>query len=103
MKKFLLLFALVFVFALPGFSDDLTWNTRILPNGFHVITKEVHNYPSCSVHLFVGVGSSYENPEINGISHFYEHLFYKGTKRRTSEQMKSEIENYGGELNGSTY
>lgn len=86
-----------------GFAEDLTWDTTVLPNGFTLVTKEVHSHPSCSVHLFVGVGSANENPDINGISHFYEHLFFKGTKRRSSEQMKSEVESYGGNVNGSTY
>lgn len=86
-----------------GFSEDLTWTTTKFPNGFTLVTKEMHNHPSCSIHLFVGVGAVNEPANLNGISHFYEHLFFKGTKRRTSTEMKSEMENYGGDINGSTY
>lgn len=102
--NFFLALAFLFVFSRSlGFSEDLTWNTKVFPDGFTLVTKEAHSHPSCSVHLFVAVGSANESPEINGISHFYEHLFFKGTKRRNSEQMKSEIETYGGNLNGATY
>lgn len=86
-----------------GFSEDLNWVTTKYPNGFTLVTKEIHSHPSCSVHLFVSVGSINEPSNLNGISHLYEHLFFKGTKRRTSTQMKSEMENYGGDINGSTY
>jgi len=103
-KKFLAISLFFLVFgACAAWSEDLTWNTHKFPNGFTLVTKEVHSHPSCSVHLFVGTGSTNEDPRINGISHFYEHIFFKGTKRRTSTQMKSEIEDYGGDLNGATY
>lgn len=102
--KFIVGFVIALLFTGKlAISEDLTWETKILPNGFTLVAKEVHSHPSCSVHLFVAVGSAYEEERINGISHFYEHLFFKGTKRRNSTQMKSEIENYGGDLNGATY
>jgi len=102
--KIFVVFAFLCLFiGQKGFAEDLDWNTKVYPDGFTLVTKEVHSHPSASVHLFVSVGSVNENPRINGISHFYEHLFFKGTKRRTSTQMKSEVENYGGDLNGATY
>lgn len=102
-KSFLLLLFLLTNLIAIGFCQDLTWNTYTFPDGFKLITKEVHGYPVCSLHLFVAAGSVNENPKINGISHFYEHLFFKGTKQRDAEEMKSEMEDYGGEINGETY
>lgn len=100
----LLIIAAVLISTLSGgFAADLTWNTHVFPDGFTLITKEIHDYPVCSLHLFVAAGSVNENPKINGISHFYEHLFFKGTKRRSASDMKSEMESYGGDINGSTY
>jgi predicted Zn-dependent peptidase len=57
---------------------------------------------SASVGLFIGVGSRDEENEISGISHFIEHMLFKGTERRTAHQIADEIESRGGHLNAWT-
>ena len=58
---------------------------------------------SVSVGLYVAAGSRYEDDEIAGVSHFLEHMLFKGTKRRPTAQMISEeIEGVGGSMNAAT-
>jgi zinc protease len=73
-----------------------------LPNGMQVVILENHRNPVVSLNVVVKVGSMYENEHINGISHFFEHLFFRGTQRRTGEQFKREIEALGGQTNAKT-
>jgi predicted Zn-dependent peptidase len=74
----------------------------VLPNGIRVITERVPSFTSTTVGIWVENGSRYETPEINGISHFLEHLFFKGTERRTAKQIAEEIDTVGGVLNAFT-
>jgi len=104
MKKFFgLVFLLLFFSFQKAYCGDLSWQTHVFPDGFTLITDVVPYYPVAAVHLFVRVGSVDENPQINGISHLYEHMFFKGTPTRDATEMKTYIEDYGGEINGSTY
>jgi zinc protease len=73
-----------------------------LPNGMQVVLLENHRNPVVSLNVVVKVGSMYENERINGISHFFEHLYFRGTERRTGEQFKREIESLGGQTNAKT-
>lgn len=73
-----------------------------LPNGMQVVIEENHRHPVVSLNVVVKVGSMYETERINGISHFFEHLFFRGTERRTGEQFKREIEALGGQTNAKT-
>lgn len=105
MKRYLFLafFSLWLSFLSQAHAGDLKAERTILPGGFTVITKEVHYHPIVSVDLVVRAGSAFEEQEKNGISHFYEHMFFKGTPRRSALEMKSEVELLGGELNGATF
>jgi predicted Zn-dependent peptidase len=73
-----------------------------LPNGLRIITEEIPHTHSVSMGIFTKVGSRYEDARISGISHFLEHMFFKGTERRTSKQISEAIEGIGGSLNAST-
>ena len=74
-----------------------------LGNGLRVVTCEMAHTRSASINVFVGVGSRYESAEQVGISHFIEHLLFKGTKRRpTPGEVSATIENTGGILNADT-
>ncbi|HHU52052.1 MAG TPA: insulinase family protein [Firmicutes bacterium] len=91
----------------PAFGEDeesiFTPFTRVtLENGLTVIVKEKHFAPIVAVDIRVGVGSAYEPPELRGISHFVEHMFFKGTKRRQVGEIAREIEAVGGHLNAAT-
>ena len=74
-----------------------------LENGLRLITATMPNTRSVSISFFIGVGSRYETEEQAGISHFIEHLCFKGTpKRPTSNEICTAIEGVGGILNAGT-
>lgn len=73
-----------------------------LSNGLTVATAEMPHMVSASVGLWIGVGSRYEPPELNGACHFIEHLFFKGTKTRSARQISEAVEGLGGYLNAYT-
>jgi len=74
-----------------------------LDNGLRIITSTMPHTRSVCISIFVGVGSRYEVKQQSGISHFIEHLLFKGTqKRATARQISEAIEGAGGILNGGT-
>lgn len=74
-----------------------------LPNGLRIITGEMPHTRSAAVQLYVGVGARQESPEVSGISHFVEHMVFKGTSRRPRPvQIAEAIEGLGGALDAST-
>lgn len=74
-----------------------------LSNGLRVITIPVKNANSVTVLVLVGTGSKYETKNINGISHFLEHMFFKGTKKRQNTLKVSEtLDEIGGQYNAFT-
>lgn len=74
-----------------------------LPNGLRVITTPLEGTKSVTVLCLVGAGSRYETKEINGISHFLEHLFFKGAERyKNSAEVASAIDSVGGDFNAFT-
>ncbi|MCX6720797.1 MAG: pitrilysin family protein [Candidatus Staskawiczbacteria bacterium] len=74
-----------------------------LDNGLRVITIPMENANSVTVLILVGTGSKYETKDINGISHFLEHMFFKGTKKRPNTLDVSEtLDSVGGEYNAFT-
>ncbi len=73
-----------------------------LENGIPVVMEPFKNVHSVSLGIWVKVGSRYERPEKNGISHFLEHMFFKGTKKRTARDIAVEIDSMGGDLNAFT-
>ena len=74
----------------------------ILENHIRVVTEEVPWAHSAALGVWVGAGSRYEEEVNQGVSHFLEHLLFKGTKRRTARQIAEEIEAVGGVLNAYT-
>ena len=79
------------------------YDKAVLDNGLRVITSTMPHSRSVCLAIFVGAGSCYESNEEAGISHFAEHLFFKGTKRRpTSKEITQDIEGVGGTINGGT-
>jgi len=74
-----------------------------LENGLRIVSASIPHVHSVSIGVIVGAGSRYESPEQAGISHFIEHLCFKGTKKRpTSKEISEAIEGVGGVLNGGT-
>ncbi|MDA9101340.1 insulinase family protein [Omnitrophica bacterium] len=73
-----------------------------LPNGVRVVTVPMQERDSASVAIWVQTGGRFESKKESGISHVLEHMLFKGTKRRTTRQIKEEIEGVGGVLNAFT-
>src|SRR5262245_12019996 len=74
-----------------------------LRGGARLLTAELPDRASASLVLMLGVGSRFEEDRIGGASHFVEHLFFKGTKRRpTAKEIAEAIEGVGGSMNAST-
>jgi predicted Zn-dependent peptidase len=74
----------------------------VLPNGVRILTEAMPQVVSSSIGIWVENGSRYEQPSHSGVSHFIEHLLFKGTKRRTAAQIAEEIDAVGGVLNAFT-
>lgn len=77
-------------------------NLYTLKNGLRVVTEYIEHVNSISVGVMVQNGSRNEDLDVNGISHFIEHMFFKGTTKRTSKEIVQEIENVGGQINAYT-
>jgi len=75
---------------------------EVLPNGLVVITEPMEHVHSVSVGLWLRSGSRREPAELNGISHFIEHMVFKGTRRRTAEDIAREVDSIGGMLDAFT-
>ena len=73
-----------------------------LPNGLTVVTDRMPHLRTASLGIWVGAGSRNEQAHEHGIAHLFEHMAFKGTRRRTARQIAEEIESVGGDLNAST-
>ncbi len=81
----------------------MQFNRTVLKNGLRVLTIPMPSFESVTVMVMVGAGSRYETKENNGISHFLEHMAFKGTKKRPSAMIISgTIDGIGGEFNAFT-
>ena len=74
----------------------------VLDNGVRVVTQEMLDHRSVSLGIWVESGSRHEESHESGISHFIEHLLFKGTERRTAAQIAEEMDAVGGVLNAFT-
>jgi predicted Zn-dependent peptidase len=85
-------------------EDPLGGTVRrtVLPSGLRILTEAIPAMRSVSFGIWVGVGSRDESPELSGVSHFLEHLLFKGTSRRSALDISAEIEAVGGETNAFT-
>lgn len=73
-----------------------------LPNGLRVVGEKLTHVRSCTVGVWVKVGSMNEAPEENGLSHFIEHMVFKGTQNRSARDIAEEMDMVGGQLNAFT-
>ncbi len=73
-----------------------------LPNGIRVITSSRPEIESVSLGIWVNTGAAYEKPQLNGISHFLEHMVFKGTKTRNAFEISDQFEDVGGQSNAYT-
>lgn len=73
-----------------------------LPSGLTVVTERMDRVETVSFGAYVATGSRHEEAEENGVSHFLEHMAFKGTERRTAAQIAEEVEAVGGHINAYT-
>jgi predicted Zn-dependent peptidase len=73
-----------------------------LPNGLVIVTEKMPHVRSISVGIWLGTGSRGELPERNGIAHFIEHMVFKGTRRRSAEEIAQTMDSVGGMLDAFT-
>src|SRR5580692_6123113 len=79
-----------------------TVQKEILPNGLVVLTEPMEHIHSVSVGIWLRAGSRHEPAELNGISHFIEHMVFKGTRRRSAQDIAREVDRVGGMLDAFT-
>jgi len=75
---------------------------EVLPNGLTVITEQMQNIRSVSIGIWVKTGSRDEDLQWNGISHFIEHMVFKGTQHRSAEDIARQIDSIGGNMDAFT-
>ncbi len=73
-----------------------------LPHGLRIATIPMHDRNSAAVAIWVRAGGRFEPKVVSGVSHYLEHMLFKGTRKRTTRQIKEEIEGVGGMLNAFT-
>ena len=78
------------------------YQKTVLPNGVRIITEEIEHVRSAAIGLWVGAGSRDEREGNQGISHFIEHMFFKGTEHRTARALAESLEAVGGQINAFT-
>lgn len=90
----------------PSFPDYVlrapTTDITTLDDGLRVASETVVGSETATVGVWVDAGSRYETAQNNGAAHFLEHMAFKGTQKRTQQQLEVEIENMGGHLNAYT-
>ncbi|MFQ6091267.1 MAG: M16 family metallopeptidase [bacterium] len=78
------------------------YNRSVLDNGLTVVSEYIPYVRSLSIGVWIRTGSRNEIPDKNGISHFIEHMVFKGTTNRTAEEIARSLESVGGHLNAFT-
>ena len=75
---------------------------ELLPNGLTVITEQMQHIRSASIGIWIKSGSRDEDAQWNGISHFVEHMVFKGTKHRSAEDIARQVDSIGGNMDAFT-
>ena len=83
-------------------SNERNIRRTILPNGLTILTEKMDHIRSVAMGVWVRAGSRHELPEVNGISHFVEHMVFKGTKSRSAQLIAREVDAIGGNLDAFT-
>ena len=75
---------------------------RTLKNGIKVVSEKISYLKSVSIGVWIGNGSRYESAEVNGVSHFIEHMLFKGTETRSAAKIAEEMDAIGGQIDAFT-
>ncbi|MEH6994693.1 pitrilysin family protein [Neobacillus drentensis] len=71
-------------------------------NGVRIVLENIPTVRSVAIGVWIGTGSRNEDPQTNGISHFLEHMFFKGTKNRSAKEIAESFDSIGGQVNAFT-
>ncbi len=83
-------------------AADRTIHREVLANGLTILTEQMDHIRSVSMGIWLKAGSRNEEAEVNGISHFVEHMVFKGTTHRTAEDIAREVDSIGGNMDAFT-
>ena len=83
-------------------AADRTIHREVLSNGLTILTEQMDHIRSVSMGIWLKAGSRNEAPEVNGISHFVEHMVFKGTTERSAEDIAREVDSIGGNRDAFT-
>jgi len=86
----------------PMVQETRNIQREVLPNGLTILTEEMPHIRSVSIGIWIKTGSRHEDPEYNGISHFLEHMVFKGTRTRSAEDIARQIDSIGGNMDAFT-
>src|SRR6185312_15350018 len=75
---------------------------NVLHNGLTILTERMEHIRSVAIGIWLKAGSRHEDPEVNGISHFVEHMVFKGTRNRSAQLIAREMDSIGGNLDAFT-
>ncbi len=75
---------------------------NVLPNGLTILTERMEHIRSVAIGIWLKAGSRHEDPEVNGISHFVEHMVFKGTRNRTAQDIARQMDSIGGNMDAFT-
>ena len=88
--------------ALRKSGGEGAYQKTVLKNGIRIVSETIPYVRSVSLGVWANVGSRDEGPQQNGLSHFIEHMVFKGTKRRSVKEIAQSLESLGGYLNAFT-
>jgi predicted Zn-dependent peptidase len=83
-------------------ANERSMQRTVLPNGLTILTERMEHIRSVAMGVWIRAGSRHEVAELNGISHFVEHMVFKGTQSRTAQHIAREVDAIGGNLDAFT-
>jgi predicted Zn-dependent peptidase len=86
----------------PTTTEPRDIHREILPNGLIVLSEEMRHIRSISIGIWMKTGSRDETAELNGISHFAEHMVFKGTTSRSARDIARQVDSIGGNMDAFT-
>ncbi|MEO5970569.1 MAG: pitrilysin family protein [Bdellovibrionia bacterium] len=81
---------------------DKSFKKTVFSNGLTLLTERLEHFQSLSIGVWVKIGTRHETPRIAGVSHFLEHMLFKGTKQRSALDIARQVDQVGGEFNAFT-
>src|SRR6266446_4134145 len=83
-------------------ADVRSIKKHVLPNGLTILTEQMQHIRSVAIGIWLKTGSRHEDAEVNGISHFVEHMVFKGTRNRTALDIAKQMDSIGGNMDAFT-